>query len=951
MDTSVTPNVLKRWDGTEWVAAGGEQGPQGPAGDSLFTWIKYANDELGNGMSDNPLNKKYIGIAYNKLTATESTNPSLYTWSLLKGEDGDQGIQGPAGIDGRSQYLHIAYSTSADGVQDFSTTETLGRTYIGTYTDFTPSDSTNPAVYKWARIKGEAGSQGPPGISNYTYIRYSANANGSPMTSTPDGSTAYIGFAVTTGAGAPTSNTAYTWSRYQGPQGIQGLQGLQGSRGDQGIQGPPGANGVSSYTHIAYATGTTGQNFSTAHFPTATYIGMYVDSNPDDSTNHTSYAWSLIKGADGTQGIQGPKGDDGLTPYFHTAWATNSTGTTGFSTTTSLGKTYIGTYTDYISTDSTDPSKYDWVLIKGEQGVQGIQGIQGPAGANGQTLYTWVKYADTPTTGMSDLPSGKTYIGLAYNKTTATESTNYADYSWSLIKGDQGIQGPAGANGQTLYTWIKYAATPTSGMSDSPTGLKYLGIAYNKTTSTESTNYADYEWSLIEGPQGPQGIQGPAGSNGQSQYVHIRYSANSSGTSMTTAPQSDTAYIGMAVTNSATAPTANTSYTWSLFKGPTGSQGIQGPAGTNGTTTYTWVKYADTELGVGMSDTPAGKRFIGLAFNKTTAVESTTASDYTWSPLYDNVKIGAKNLFRGFPTNDPLTAVVTASNYYGFDPIGKKTKIVPGETYTLSFDYEVLSTTITSGDMQVSVGYATETGVFVEDEITIYHPFTAGFKGSVVRTFVMPASATVGRDYFSYRFARHGTVHTSQVNYTNIQLEKGNVPSDWRPNPEDVDALINNKATIGALDQLSQIVVKVSSDLNFKAGLSEFEAMKKAYEERVALENIDKEEVAASLKTLEGRTILAETIAGDAKNVTNFIETVISESEEGIFISNKGSNTGILIGSDRISFLDGEIEVAYISNQTMQINHGIFVESATIAKYKFELIPGTQILAVQWVGE
>ena len=52
------------------------------------------------------------------------------------------------------------------------------------------------------------------------------------------------------------------------------------------------------------------------------------------------------------------KGDNGEPAYLHTAWATNATGTSGFSTTESIGKLYIGTYTDHISADSSDPAKY-----------------------------------------------------------------------------------------------------------------------------------------------------------------------------------------------------------------------------------------------------------------------------------------------------------------------------------------------------------------------------------------------------------------------------------------------------------------------------------------------------------------------------------------------------------------------------------------------------------------
>ena len=141
--------------------------------------------------------------------------------------------------------------------------------------------------------------------------------------------------------------------------------------------------------------------------------------------------------------------------------------------------------------------------IQGAAGENGSQGVPGPPGEDGQTLYTWIKYADTPTSGMSDTPDGKKYLGIAYNKTSPVESTNYSDYSWSDIKGKDGVPGTPGKNGQTLYTWIKYATSASgANMSDNPTGRDYIGIAYNKTTATESTNPSDYAWSLIQGEAG-----------------------------------------------------------------------------------------------------------------------------------------------------------------------------------------------------------------------------------------------------------------------------------------------------------------------------------------------------------------------------------------------------------------------------------------------------------------
>ena len=149
-----------------------------------------------------------------------------------------------------------------------------------------------------------------------------------------------------------------------------------------------------------------------------------------------------------------------------------------------------------------------------------VDGVDGQPGRDGITYYTWLKYADSPTSGMSDSPTGKTYIGLAFNKTSPNESSNYSDYQWSLIKGADGVQGPPGTNGQTTYVWLKYADSASgSNMSDNPTGKSYIGFAYNKTTATESNNPADYTWSRIEGPQGVPGADGADGQNAINAYL------------------------------------------------------------------------------------------------------------------------------------------------------------------------------------------------------------------------------------------------------------------------------------------------------------------------------------------------------------------------------------------------------------------------------------------------
>lgn len=276
------------------------------------------------------------------------------------------------------------------------------------------------------------------------------------------------------------------------------------------------------------------------------------------------------------------------------------------------GKAYIGlAHNKSTATESTTPGDYSWALMKGGDGLPGAKG------ADGITYYTWIKYADQADgTGLYDVPNANTlYIGIAVNRTTATESTTKTDYVWSRFKGEQGVAGAP------TYTWIKYADTAAgSGLSDDPTGKMYIGFAYNKPTATESTTPADYIWSLIKGADGQPGGKG---ADGATLYTWIKYSDNADGTGLYDVPTASTLYIGIATNKStATESTTKTDYAWSKFRG---DQGVPGP------TTYTWIKYADTAAGAGLSDDPVGKLYIGLAHNKTTATESTTASDYTWS--------------------------------------------------------------------------------------------------------------------------------------------------------------------------------------------------------------------------------------------------------------------------------------------------------------------------------
>lgn len=310
-------------------------------------------------------------------------------FSLAKQYAGPQGIPG-VGIDGKTTYLHIQYAP----VQN-PTAAQMSKTpdkYIGTYTDFSGVDSTDPTKYTWAKFEGDQGAQGPKGAdgkSSYTWMKYATRPDGLDMSDNPDyvplldsaGSpildsageqiytvtqATYIGIATNKDTATESTNPAdYTWSRFRG------VDGYDGKDGANGIPGKDGKDGKTQYTHLAYANSADGTKDFSVSDGNREYIGMYVDFVEADSTDPTKYTWSLIKGADGAQGVPGTPGANGKTPYFHIAYANSADGRTGFSVDDSVNKLYIGQYTDYTPDDSTDPTKYSWTKIKGEQGTAG----------------------------------------------------------------------------------------------------------------------------------------------------------------------------------------------------------------------------------------------------------------------------------------------------------------------------------------------------------------------------------------------------------------------------------------------------------------------------------------------------------------------------------------------------------------------------------------------------
>lgn len=496
---------------------------------------------------------------------------------------------------------------------------------------------------------------------------------------------------------------------------------------------------------------------------------------------------------------------------------------------------------------------------KGATGPQGPQGIQGVKGADGKTYYTWVKYADSPTSGMSDNPSGKKYIGFAYNKTTGTESTSYSDYSWSLIKGEKGETGNTGAQGAAgngIKSITYYYARTTSQTAPSAGNItsttmptldatnKYLWqkevINYtNNTNQTTVLLLAVYGNTGAQGPKGDKGATGPQGPTGPKGETGAQGPQGNPGS---TGPQ------GVSVTTikdqwyKSTSNTAQAGGSWSDTQ-PNWESGK-----------YIWTR---SHITFSNGNTTTTNPVLANAINnanstantaKTTASNAASTANTAKSTAdsannkIDNLKIGGRNLIPvGMIKNNGLSTfsydkasntwtcvAQIGSNSWGrgiyFDTGVKKIYIPRGYTYIISLEVNPEVACIWNSD--VNNGFdGMPSGTGNDNDNTSLrkssdHSLVANKWQRV--WFSYTPRTDVSYDIFD-ALSNWGIITTDakspiKFKIRNVKGEFGTVPTDWTPAPEDVDNKIdtaqksadNANSSVSALNKIATKSYSVS---------------------------------------------------------------------------------------------------------------------------------------------
>ncbi|MCT2902503.1 hypothetical protein EFM47_01900 [Streptococcus thermophilus] len=770
----------------------------------------------------------------------------------IQGPKGDQGIPGPKGADGKTQYTHIAYADTISG-SGFSQTDT-NKAYIGMYQDFNAEDSQNPQDYRWSKWKGSDGKDGIPGKAGadgkttYFHTAWSYSADGT------DGfTTVYPNLNLLVNSSAKTKAGFF-----------KNFDKVENGYGEVTLKG------TNSWPSINLQDGfcIKPREYKPGDTYTISMDVMFTSWNVPAGTS-VVVIWL------GQRYTYGGGKD---------VWKSICTIDLPKDPSKKLNQWIRITKTSTIPPYENDSIGTEAVLqagIFGPSEASFTLRIRKPKQEPGSVATPHMPSASEVTT--ADYPS---FIGQ-YTNYTQVDSPNPRDYTWSLIRGNDGKQGPKGE----------------------------------------------------QGPRGDQGIPGPKGADGRTQYTHIAYADTISGSGFS---QTDVnkAYIGMYQDFNAEDSKNPQDYRWSKWKGSDGKDGIPGKPGADGRTPYfhrAWAYSADGRDGFSTSDS-TNKRYLGTLtdFNE---ADSQDPTRYKWTALFDNVLGGNRNYFKNGRTqriNTGWAETYDMRTYIVDDFWKNPDRLKP---YHALISFEISLSPALSKDTQANVYFSASP--WYNSTLTL----KAGVTTPQKFEFVINLSGATETYKADNVFVRFGTDHGFPPNLTvtldNAMLSIGTNFLGYVKAIEDVESDINSKAdqvlTQEQLNALNEKAGIIQAELEAKASAATLDNWLKAYQDYVKAN--DKARALAE-KDLVSATQRVSNIAKDLGELSdrwNFIDTYMSSSNDGLVIGkNDGSSSIMFNPNGRISMYSAGSEVMYISQGVIHIENGIFSKTIQVGRYREE---------------
>lgn len=802
-----------------------KDGQQGEDGKILYTWIKYAKDASGTGITDDPNGAIYIGISYNNESSIESNDPTQYAWTKIQGADGKKGE------DAYTIFLeneNISFATDKNRNPLSEQAYTSGITIMKgakPVTDFTIGDI--------------AKTQGIAVAKTDTAIAISV-INGNPLPS----DNGAIEIPITVGGTVFKKILSWTCSK-KGDQGIQGPQGVQGEKGKDGTSVTITNKSI---TYQLSASGTVVPTGTWQTSPQTIPEGQYqwtktsVTYSDGNKTESYSISYRGKNGSDGTSvkttstSVKYQVGDSGTTKPTG-AWQ-NSVPTVA------QGK-YLWTQTIVNYSDGNSTESYS-------VSYKGIDGSNGSNGMNAATVYLYQRATSTPSkpsnaltytfsttkiTGTLNngwstaIPTGTdaVYVTVA-SVSSKSDTTTIATSAWSAPvvlaqNGKSGSDGKAGLNVATIYLYQRATSKPSkpsasvtytfntgvaSGLNNGwsqkiPDGTNPLYVTLATASSNTATDTVlSSEWSDVV-VMAQNGEDGQDGTSITITSKSVTYQASSSGTTTPTG------------TWSTSVPTVNNGqYLWTKTtvqysddnKTEAYSVSYKGTNGTNGTSvtvSKTEVTYqvstSGTTAPTGTWSTTMPTCDQGLYLWTKTYVKYSDGKDTTsYAVSYKGID-GSNfswNLVKGTGTPKEFKPQKNINNscvgFYKLDLSDNLPSL--GDKFTISCDIEWTQFTQGTGGT-FSWGFQGDT----DGGWTVGNPFMAALVGVQPSKDILLSSsgskhlsasctigaALVGKKVFGIGARFNYSDGTGKIKISNLKIAKEDKESPWCLHPDELE--------------------------------------------------------------------------------------------------------------------------------------------------------------------
>nr|DAX20027.1 MAG TPA: tail protein [Caudoviricetes sp.] len=653
----------------------------------------------------------------------------------------------------------------------------------------------------------------------------------------------------------------------------------------------------------------------------------------------------------------------------------------------------------------------------GRNGNDGAPGRDGKPGKDGVGIRkTTIRYGisdsdKTEPTIWTEQPPTLVKEKWFWTKTSWSYTDNTVETSVQKVyiprNGNDGLNGIPGKDGVGIRsTVVDYAVSndgvnrPTGGWSRQVPTEK-LNFTWMRMTLTYTDNTSESVYTVskngqdgrpgrdgingLQGPKGDQGLPGRDGVNGVSSYTHIAYADNQNGDGFS---QTDVnkLYIGMYVDNIQQDSTDKRKYRWTKWRGQDGQAGVPGKPGADGRTPYVHFAYANSADGrsdFSLVNTNNKFRYIGH-YTDFEAADSRDPSRYSWIDMTGGVVIGGDNLVRNsaFPKN---------LNNWGYWEIGQnpsKLSVAKHEFYYNNTREMFLLSNDTNGGVPAATRrfpvkrnttYSLNVSMFGTGNLKKVDIYFLGRKigetqsytkvvnvksinGSLSTTQVVRFenifnSGECDEGFIRIDNAGHTDNGTSMLFFTELDVYEGATPRVWQASPYDLADAVESKAdsalTVQQLQLLAEQDAKMRAELQAKAAADEVRAWIADYKNYLKSAETNRIKAESDLVTQSQRIIQLETSLGDMAAKTSFIDSFITQSNEGLTIGKTDGSSSIMFSpAGRISMFSSGKEVMYIDKGMLYIDNGTFVKTIQVGRYRTEqYFADLDMNVIRYVGD